>query len=367
MTTATLQEMDARHPWFTTLDAEHRSWVTLLARAGIDSFVAWVADETDEPVTPGDLFSVAPREVMRQISLHQTVELVRTTVEVVEQQVQQMPRADQTALSLAVVYFSREVAFAAAEVYATAAEVRGSWDARLEVLVVDAVVRGEADQNLVSRASTLGWQSPSSVAVIVGAAPSEPREAIEALRRTSTRVGLDTLLAIQGDRLVVVAGGDGLSGNPVGLAEKLAPYFGAGPIVVGPVVDQLADAGRSARSAFSGIRAAHAWPGAPRPVAAVDLLPERVLAGDEHARRALANDIFQPLQAAGGELTATVVAFFDAGSSIEAAARALYVHPNTVRYRLRRVQDVTGYHPGDPRSAYVLRLALTVGRLLGPA
>ena len=63
---------------------------------------------------------------------------------------------------------------------------------------------------------------------------------------------------------------------------------------------------------------------------------------------------------------ATVVAFFDAGNSIEAAARALYVHPNTVRYRLRRVQDVTGYHPGDPRSGYVLRLALTVGRLLGP-
>ena len=366
MTTATLLEMDARHPWFTQLDPQHRSWVSLLARAGIDSFVAWVADDADEPVSAGDLFSVAPREVMRRISLHQTVELVRTTVEVVEQQVQQMPRSDRVVLTQAVVDFSREVAFAAAEVYATAAEVRGSWDARLEALVVDAVVRGEADQNLVSRASTLGWQSPSSVAVIVGTAPAEPYEAIEALRRTGTRIGLDTLVATQGDRLVVVAGGTELGQNPIGLAERLTPFFGAGPVVVGPVVDHLVDAGRSARSAFSGVRAAHAWPGAPRPVAAVDLLPERALAGDGHARRALASEVYQPLVAAGGELMATVVAFFDAGNSIEAAARALYVHPNTVRYRLRRVQDVTGYHPGDPRSGYVLRLALTVGRLLGP-
>ena len=51
MTTATLLEMDARHPWFTQLDPQHRSWVSLLARAGIDSFVAWVADDADEPVS----------------------------------------------------------------------------------------------------------------------------------------------------------------------------------------------------------------------------------------------------------------------------------------------------------------------------
>ena len=41
--------------------------------------------------------------------------------------------------------YSREIAFAAAEVYARAAEARGAWDARLEALVVDALLRGEAD------------------------------------------------------------------------------------------------------------------------------------------------------------------------------------------------------------------------------
>jgi DNA-binding PucR family transcriptional regulator len=43
------------------------------------------------------------------------------------------------------------------------------------------------------------------------------------------------------------------------------------------------------------------------------------------------------------------------------------VHPNTVRYRLRRVSEVTGWDPLDPREAYVLQQALAVGRLDHPA
>jgi DNA-binding PucR family transcriptional regulator len=41
----------------------------------------------------------------------------------------------------------------------------------------------------------------------------------------------------------------------------------------------------------------------------------------------------------------------------------LFVHPNTVRYRLRRVTDVTGLVPTNARSALTLRIALTLGRL----
>jgi DNA-binding PucR family transcriptional regulator len=39
------------------------------------------------------------------------------------------------------------------------------------------------------------------------------------------------------------------------------------------------------------------------------------------------------------------------------------VHPNTVRYRLRRVLDVTGLAAGDARHAFTLRIALVLGRL----
>ncbi len=335
-----------------------------MARSGVDLFIAWLADDTDEPVAPSALFDAAPREVMRHISLQQTVDLVRTTVDVVEQHLQQMPRGDRAVLTQAILYFSREVAFGAAELYAQAAEVRGAWDARLESLVVDAVVRGEADESLVSRASTLGWRSPHAVCVAVGHAPATDT-ALEGLRRTSLKAGLDTLVATQGDRLVVVIGGESLASDEAAAAivKGLVPYFGPGPVVIGPVVDHLVDAGLSARAAFSGLRAAVAWPQAPRPVTAVDLLPERALAGDGHARRALAHEVYRPLST-HPDLLATLVGFIDSGSSIEAAARTLFIHPNTVRYRLKRILEVTGYSPADPRDQYVLRLALTVGRLM---
>ena len=45
----------------------------------------------------------------------------------------------------------------------------------------------------------------------------------------------------------------------------------------------------------------------------------------------------------------------------------LYVHPNTVRYRLRKVAEVTGWDPLDPREGYVLQTALALGRLDGDA
>jgi DNA-binding PucR family transcriptional regulator len=40
-------------------------------------------------------------------------------------------------------------------------------------------------------------------------------------------------------------------------------------------------------------------------------------------------------------LLSTLLAWLDADGSANAAASALYCHPNTVRYRLRRIEDAT--------------------------
>ena len=50
---------------------------------------------------------------------------------------------------------------------------------------------------------------------------------------------------------------------------------------------------------------------------------------------------------------------------MEATARALFVHPNTVRYRLRQVGEVTGWTPTQPRDAFALQVALILGRQSG--
>ena len=48
------------------------------------------------------------------------------------------------------------------------------------------------------------------------------------------------------------------------------------------------------------------------------------------------------------------------------AAAALGLHPNTVRYRLRRVADTVGLDPQNARDAWVLQVALALGRTSRP-
>jgi DNA-binding PucR family transcriptional regulator len=157
----------------------------------------------------------------------------------------------------------------------------------------------------------------------------------------------------------------GRSDTPAKALAALLAEFGAGPVVVGHPVPTLADATESTRAALAGWRAVAAWPNAPRPVAAADLLPERVLAGDAEARAEL-EQVYTELAAAGGSLLETLAVYFDGGNSLEGAARLLFVHPNTVRYRLRRVADVCALSPSDARDAFSLRLSLAIGRLDGP-
>jgi DNA-binding PucR family transcriptional regulator len=147
--------------------------------------------------------------------------------------------------------------------------------------------------------------------------------------------------------------------------SPLLAEFGAGPVVVGHPVPTLADATASARAALAAWRAVSAWPNAPRPVAASELLPERVVAGDPEAREDL-HRVYAEIAAAGGGLLETLTVYFDSGNSLEGAARLLFVHPNTVRYRLRRVADVCALSPSDPRDAFSLRLALVIGRMESP-
>ncbi|HSF26459.1 MAG TPA: helix-turn-helix domain-containing protein [Actinomycetes bacterium] len=369
---AALARMDDELPWYRAMGPAERSWVGLVAQAGIAAFVAWFREPYAGPAITADVFGTAPRELTRAVTLQQTVEMVRVTIDVVESRIDDIVTpVEAPQLREAVLRYSREVAFAAADVYARAAEARGAWDARLEALVVDAVLRGEADESVRSRAAALGWGSGNRVAVVVGhpperatRSPLDAEEVVDDVRRHARAAGLDVLTGVQGDRLVAVLGG---LTDALDAARSVAASFAPGPVVVGPVVTDLFSGAASARAAVAGLRAVAGWADAPRPVAAEDLLPERALAGDGHARRALVAEVYAPMLAAGPSLLETLAAYLEHGSSVEATARLLFVHPNTVRYRLRRVVDVTGRAPTDPRDAYTLRLALTLGRLMSPA
>lgn len=352
--------MDAL-PWFSALAPAQRADVGLVVQAGISSFTAWLKDRAADTSPAPDVFGVAPRELTRAVNLKQTVQLIRVVVAVLDEHVPDLAEAQhEQELREAVLLYSREIAFAAAEVYAAAAEARGAWDARLEAGVVEALVRGQVGDLTLSRAGSLGWGRPSWATALAAAMPEGPVESrLEDLRGHGRHSGLFVLTGESGSALIAVVGG---KGKPETAVKQLTAALPPGPVVVGPVVDDLAAAAVSVREALAGLEAVAAWPAAPRPVQAGALLAERAVLGDESARARLREEVYEPLAAAGGDLLATTGAFLETGGSLEGAARVLYIHPNTVRYRLRKISDVCGLDLTDPRDAQAARVALVIGR-----
>src|SRR4051794_6945183 len=368
LSTLAVRRMEENLLWYRNLSAEERSQVGLVAQAGISQFIAWFRQDEQSP-SAISIFANAPQELTRTVSLRHTLHLGRTVVDGVESRAPSLAGpGDERLLRESVLRFSREIAFAAAEVYAGAAEARGAWDARLEALVVDAVLRGEADDSMQSRASALGWGEVADVTFVVGTTPAVAGGAVPAvddLRRSVRQHGVEALAIVQRSRLIAILGG---TRDAAGVVQAVEDCFGPGPVVLGPTVPHLFAAGRSARAALSGLSAAAAWPDAPRVIESDALLPERALAGDPPARRVLVDRVHRPLAAAShAPLLATATSYLENGGSLEATARALFVHPNTVRYRLGRIADVTGYDLTTPREAWTVRIALALGRLAAPS
>src|SRR4051794_23312021 len=227
-----LAEMERRQPWFGRLPADQRAGVLLVTQTGVANFVAWLGERGESIRLTAEAFRIAPHDLAQRLSLRQTVDLVRIATDVFEHHLPPLAadEAERHALVEGILRFGREIAFAAATVYAGAAETRGAWDARQEALVVDAVVRGETDHALVSRASALGWDAAAAVRVVVGSPASGPAQRPGTLRREAGRAGRSVLVGVQGSRQVVLVSepSEGHTG-PSAMPTRLAAGFGPGP------------------------------------------------------------------------------------------------------------------------------------------
>jgi hypothetical protein len=85
--------------------------------------------------------------------------------------------------------------------------------------------------------------------------------------------------------------------------------------------------------------------------------------GDAFAARHL--DPLAGLGRLGAELESTLRTWLEEGMRIDDTARALHVHPNTLRHRLRRFEEATGATLRDPRDLVELWWALERRRLAG--
>ncbi|MGZ6618018.1 MAG: PucR family transcriptional regulator, partial [Solirubrobacteraceae bacterium] len=83
---------------------------------------------------------------------------------------------------------------------------------------------------------------------------------------------------------------------------------------------------------------------------------------DDEALRLFCDSILGPIEASegpyGGELMRSLEAFIEENGQWERAARRLYCHRHTLRYRIRRVEELTGRNLGNARDRIEFWLAL---------
>ena len=345
------------------MPAARRASVGLVAQSGISSFLAWYENPKSQPWVAADVFGLAPRELLRSISLQQTLQLIRVVVQVVEERVVR----EDAQMREAVLLYSREIAFSAADVYAKAAEARGLWDARLEALVVDSILSGENTDEIASRVAALGWRANGSALVLIG--NTDQSLDADSLRRVARKCDADVLIGEHGDRLIVVVGKISKTTTLKSatsfseIVERLEPFFAAGALVVGPTVRDVSAAHNSARAALSGFAVLRNARSVKRVTHADDVLAERALAGDALAKQTLIEKIYKPLAENSVELLETLIAYLDCGRSLEATSKQLFVHANTVRYRLKRISEIIGWDATGAHEAFVLQVAMVLGSM----
>ena len=363
LSSETLRQLDKTLPWYREMPAARRASVGLVAQSGIGSFLAWYENPKSQPWVAADVFGLAPRELLKSISLQQTLQLIRVVVQVVEERV---VREDPT-MREAVLLYSREIAFSAADVYAKAAEARGLWDARLEALVVDSILSGEHTDDISSRVAALGWRAAGASIVLIG--NGDANLDIDQLRRIARKSDADVLVGVHGDRLIVVVGkvskaaAERSATSFAAIVSLLEPFFAPGALVVGPVVRDVSAAHNSARAALLAVAGLRHSSKLQRITQADDVLAERALAGDALAKQTLVDKIYKPLAENSAELLETLVAYLDCGRSLEATSKQLFVHANTVRYRLKRISEVIGWDATGAHEAFVLQVAMVLGSM----
>ncbi|MFI5697984.1 PucR family transcriptional regulator [Kribbella sp. NPDC051586] len=141
-------------------------------------------------------------------------------------------------------------------------------------------------------------------------------------------------------------------------------------IGVGPVVSDAAHLPNARAGADRALRVLRTGHGAPRVARLADVHVDTLLLELRDLIEARGDEPTGPIarlvaydRQHNTDLVETLRAWLDAFGDVAAAAAAVYVHPNTFRYRLRRLAEVGGLDLDDPDSRFAAMLQL---RLVSP-
>lgn len=202
---------------------------------------------------------------------------------------------------------------------------------------------------LAAAAAEAGVPLPRSVAFVAGAQV--------VARRLERALGAEAMPGGGEDPVLVLVADPDAPGRQDLLARTADGHAAA----LGPTVTLL-DAPRSARRSLVALRL-----GREGLVVADEHLPALLLSSDPELTADLATRALAPLATltAGrrAPLLATLRAWLEHSGSTEGVARALSVHPQTVRYRLRRLRELFGDSLDSADGRFELQLALRAGPL----
>ncbi|WP_307831013.1 PucR family transcriptional regulator [Nucisporomicrobium flavum] len=233
------------------------------------------------------------------------------------------------------------------------------------------LLTGRADPgDLAERAHRYGIRLSAAHTVLVARAPGLTLEATHRIDAAlAARFGEgNTLTTLRGDDLVCISAG-GLRGIAGELARLLLAETGTAgwQLAVGRTHRGLRGLATSLDEARSTLDHA-AKLGFTAPVLnAADLLVFPVLLRDREAITDLVTTVLGPLTTARGGAQPyldTLTAFFDSQGNHTATARQMHLSVRAVTYRLDRIRDLTGYHPGEPTQRFTLQAAVLGARLL---
>ena len=239
-------------------------------------------------------------------------------------------------------------------------------DTTIERLAFECLLTNMTDDRVVSLMNILGWQGDFNCFAIGGVPSASLASTSLAIRKAVRDLGGEhVVIGTYGTFLLALACQMGAVTPEVTCTAVMPAFSEDEPLYLSPVRSGVAGASHALRETMFSLQAPPGVPTPSRPLRADELLPERALLGDDYAREELYRNVYQVLRGENPDdpTYLTVSTFLKYGSSLENTAKELNVHPNTVRYRLKRAAETTGWDATDPRDAYVLTTALAIGRM----